>query len=47
MGTDQRNSKVIDGDSRSAMNIDIQKDKSLRNREKKHSEILHSRLAKE
>ena len=47
MGTDQRNSKIIDEDSRSAMHVDIQKDKSLRNREKKHSEILHSRLAKE
>ena len=47
MGTDQRNSKITDGDGRSAMNIDLQKDKSLRNREKKHYEILHSRLAKE
>ncbi len=47
MGTDQRNSKVTDGDCRSAMHIDIQKDKVLKNLDKKHSEILHSRLAKE
>lgn len=47
MGTDQRNLKVTDGDCRSAMNIDLQKDKVPKNVDKKHSKILHSRLAKE
>jgi len=47
MGTDQRNSKVIDGDSRSAINTDLQKDKVPKNVDKKLANIFHSRLVKE